>query len=100
MKFDIDGGSTLEIKRDGKTIRSKHTYDAQPVLDEVAELRNSHEPGKSHWRHVASVDTRTIDHLCKLKGVRPDDPDAVRDMLKTALMDGTLAKYRVWEGTF
>lgn len=49
---------------------------------------------------VGSVPLHIFSQWLKEAGVRWDDRDAAREVLRKKLLDGEFKKLRVWEGTF
>jgi hypothetical protein len=87
---------------DGKVIRQK-TTDPNPALDSAKALRSNDKTtmfgGKESW-HVARVDAHVLEQWVKEAGLRFDDREAVRDLIKRKLLDGDNAAFRVHEGTW
>lgn len=100
MRTVSDTGTVEEIRHKGDTIEVKQTFDVLPAIEHARALRNSELVGDGHWRHVASLDARLIDKLCKEAGIPPHDTKGRKEHMKKLLLDGTLAKFRVWEGKF
>lgn len=89
------------IFRDGtKTVYHKQT-DPNPVLDSAAELR-SHGTvlpmGDSV--HVGRLDAHVLEMWAKEAGIRFDDREGIKALIRRKLMDSDNAAFRVWEGTF
>lgn len=100
FRFVAPDGSVEQFRHEGDKITMKRTFDVSPVMEHATALRNSGVTDNGHWRHVASLDVRLIDKLCKEAGIPATDPEARKDFLKKKLLDGTLSKFRVHEGTF
>lgn len=100
MRTLNDDGSVTQYNHDGETLHMKTTFDPTDAIEHATALRNAGAVGKGHWCHVASLDSRLIDHLLKGAGISPSDTDARNEFLKKKLLDGTLSKFRVYEGTY
>ncbi len=91
------------ISGDDTKFAIQTSFDMQPNIDSAQALRSSglvNGAMGSDARHVARIDKRMIHHLCVQEGIAWGDHEAVRDMIDRKLKDGTLAKLRVWEGSF
>lgn len=86
--------------QDGKLVYHKQS-DPTPVLDFNASLRANDQTtfGHENW-HVARIPAHLLEKWAKEAGLRFDDREAVRDLIKRKLLDGENAHLRVHEGTF
>jgi hypothetical protein len=76
-------------------------FDNAPHIDRVEKLRelNPHNILSDSYM-VGSVPMHLFNQWLKEAGVRWDDRDAAREILRQKLMSGEFSKLRVWEGTF
>jgi len=86
----IEGGQAHHLK----------THDFQPELDRVAELRSAEAFGMGDNRLVASIPIELANQWLVEAGVSWADRDAVNEIFRRKLLDGSFAKLRVWGGTF
>lgn len=83
----------------GTTYTLKQTYDAQPVIDDVQNIRRAKGKQSGEMRHVARIPAWLPKYLCSIHGVNYDDVHARKELLYRLLMNGELAKFRIDEGT-
>lgn len=76
-------------------------YDNTQHMERLDQLRqiNPHDVLSDSYM-VGSVPLHLFTQWLKEAGVRWDDRDAAREVLKRKLLDGEFKKLRVWEGTF
>lgn len=87
------------FKQDGKLVYHKRT-DPTPVLESVKALRDAPSAPLADSVHVARLDAHVVEMWVKEAGLRWDDREAVRDLIKRKLMDSDNAAFRVWQGTY
>lgn len=86
--------------QDGKLVYHKQT-DPTAALESARLLRGA--PAAAPMAdsvHVARLDAHVVEMWVKEAGLKWDDREAVRDLIKRKLMDGDNAAFRVWQGTF
>lgn len=75
--------------------------DPTPVLESAAALRaNETSLPLADSVHVARLDAHVVEMWVKEAGLKWDDRQAVRDLIRRKLMDSDNAAFRVWQGNF
>lgn len=75
--------------------------DPTPVLENVKALREAETAlPMADSVHVARLDAHVVEMWAKEAGVRWDDREAMRDLIRRKLMDGDNAAFRVWQGRY
>lgn len=90
------------LEGDGDTFYIQNTFDPEPVMERAAALRSAGKTtafGGDAW-HIADIDIRVMDMIIKEAGLKWNDTEAVQDLIKKKLLDGSLSKFRVHEGTY
>ena len=87
------------FKDDGKLIVHKKT-DPNLALEGVKRAREISTTPMSDSKHVARIDAHVLEKWVKEAGLRFDDREAVRDLIKRKLMDSDNADWRVWQRTY
>lgn len=87
---------TLE---DGKLI-VQETHDFNPVLDKAAALRSAGKTDFGESKLVGLIPMKLWAEWAKKWGVRPDDKQAMKDVLARELQNPDNAHFRVWGGRF
>lgn len=87
------------FKQDGRLVFHKQT-DPTPVLDNVQALRGSEVPQPVDGVHVARIDAHVLELWLKEAGVKFDDRNAVREVIRKKIISSDNAAFRVWEGNF
>jgi hypothetical protein len=88
------------INGDGAKFHVKQTFDAQPGLDEAAQLRSAGVGLTGEHRLVGSIPVWLVDEWMKQAGVAPDDNSARKEIIKQKMLSGEFSKFRVWEGAY
>jgi hypothetical protein len=86
-----DGGNTLVVEK---------IYDNEPYLDEVKAIKEAGLGQTGEKRLVGRIPLHILSQWIKEAGLRWDDHDAVRDVIKRKMLSGDFDKLRVWEGTY
>ena len=92
--------STAYVPQSDGSLSIQTQVDVAPALERAAALRSAGRVGNSDNRHIASISMEVVNELCKQNGVAWNDTHARNELLKKKLLDGTLANFRVWEGTY
>lgn len=82
------------------TLVVQETYDPNPILNSVAQLKSAGYTGFSENRHVARVPTFLIEQWCKEAGVSFSNQEAVKEILHKKILSGDFNNLRPWTGTY
>ena len=88
------------IDGDGDTFHVKRTFDPNPTLKSVAELRSAGVGDLGESKHVGRVPGWLVSEWLKEAGVRWDDIAARDDVVRKKMLSGDFAAFRNWEGTY
>jgi len=88
------------ISGEGSKFHVKTTYDIAPALDEAARLRSEGVGLTGEHRLVGAVPAWLVDQWVKDAGLKSDDNDARKEVIKKKLQSGEFSKLRVWNGTY
>lgn len=83
-----------------KEIIIESVYTNTPYLDRVAEIKKQGLGQTGESRLVGSVPIHLIKEWCKELGVKWDDVEARKDVVKKKMLSGEFDKLRVWKGTY
>tara|TARA_R110000868_G_scaffold9061_1_gene45871 strand:+ start:547 stop:837 length:291 start_codon:yes stop_codon:yes gene_type:complete len=86
-------------KKEDKIIIEK-TYDNQGVLDRAENLRKGKHGMTGENRLVGSIPIHIVAQWCKDVGVKWDDIEARKEVVRKNILSGEFDKFRVWKGTF
>jgi hypothetical protein len=93
-------GEKVHLDEVNQKIIVENTYSNQPYLDRVSEI-NRQGLGKSgESRLVGSIPIHLLKEVCDKLGVKWDDVEARKDVVRRMLLSGDFDKLRVWKGTF
>jgi hypothetical protein len=85
---------------DGKLTIQKQ-YSNTPYIREAEIIRAKNETGAhGENRHVARIPIHLVAEWLKEAGVRWDDREAMRDVIKRKILSGEVDKLRQWKGTY
>ena len=90
----------VHIDEDKKEIIIESVYTNTPYLDRVAEIKKQGLGQTGESRLVGSVPIHLIKEWCKELGVKWDDVEARKDVVKKKMLSGEFDKLRVWKGTY
>jgi hypothetical protein len=76
------------------------TYDDNPYLDQAKILRDSGAGQSGDNRLVARLPMHIVSMWLKEAGIRWDDHEAKKQLIRKKLLSGEFDKFRVWEGTY
>ena len=93
-------GEKVHINENKKEIIVESVYSDTPYLDRVAELNKRGLGQEGESRLVGSVPIHLIKEWCKELGVKWDDVEARKDVVKKKMLSGEFDKLRVWKGTY
>lgn len=85
---------------DGNRLVVKQTHDWNPTLNAARELRLNGKTGFGESKLVGLVPMKLWHEWAKSAGVRPDDHEAMSDVVARNLSNPDYAHLRVWEGKF
>jgi hypothetical protein len=93
-------GEKVSFDEKKQKIIVESTYSNQPYLDRVAEInrRGFGQTGES--RLAGSIPIHLLRQVCDKLGVKWDDVEARKDVVKKMLLSGDFDKLRVWKGKF
>ena len=86
-------------EQDGKLI-IKETHDLEPTFNQVQQMKS---PGWTGWgenRHIMRLPLPLIEQWIQEAGVRFDDHEAVKEVMKKKILSGEYNDLRPWEGTY
>ena len=79
----------------------KKTHDASQMLEDARFAReNAPNSFASDYKLVGHVDAALVSVWLKEAGVRWDDTQAVKDVIKRKMMSNEFSALRVWEGSY
>lgn len=86
------------FEQDGQIIHQR-TFDPNPVLDRVADLKSAGIKGMKESYHVGSIPMDLVTQWAKEAGVQWGSEEH-REIMRKKLLSGEFNKLRPWEGTF
>lgn len=90
-----------QISFDDDKLIIKKTHDASHMLDDAKYAREmSPNSFGSDYKLIGHVDAALVSVWLKEAGVRWDDTQAVKDVIKRKMMSNEFSALRVWEGTY
>jgi hypothetical protein len=93
-------GEKVHIDEVNQKIHVEKVYSNTPYLDRVEEI-NRQGLGKSGENRLAGViPIHLLKEVCDKLGVKWDDVEARKDVVRRMLLSGDFDKLRVWKGTF
>ena len=84
---------------DEKQVHHIRTFDFNPVMQEVTELRQLPKRPDGNW-HIGRIPAPIIDMWLREAGVQWSDNEAVREIIERKLLSGEYSKLRPHEGKF
>ena len=93
-------GEKGHIDEKNQKIVVENTYSNQPYLDRVAEINRLGLGKDGESRLAGSIPIHLLKQVCDKLGVKWDDVEARKDVVKRMLLSGDFDKLRVWKGTF
>jgi len=93
-------GEKVHIDEKNQKIHIESLYSNQPYLDRVAEINRLGLGKTGENRLAGSIPIHLLKEVCDKLGVRWDDVEARKDVVKRMLLSGDFDKLRVWKGTF
>lgn len=89
-----------KVWADGNRLNILTTHDWTPILDNVKKLRELEGPTFGAGRLVAEIPMELWHQWAKDAGVRPNDHEAMKEVVARQLNNPDYAHFRVWGGTF
>ena len=83
-------------KKENKIIVEK-TYDNQGVLDRANDLRQGNHGMTGENRLVGTIPMHVITQWCKDAGIKWDDLEARKEIVRKKILSGDFDKLRVWK---
>ena len=93
-------GEKVHFDEDKQKIHVEKLYSNQPYLDRVAEINRLGLGKTGESRLAGSIPIHLLKQVCDKLGVKWDDVEARKDVVKRMLLSGDFDKLRVWKGTF
>ena len=90
----------VQYNRKEDKIEVVRTFDTQPSLDRAEDLRKAKIGFTGDNKLVGTIPLHIMAQWCKDAGVRWDDIEARKDVVKKNILSGEFDKFRVWQGTF
>ena len=81
-------------------IEVARTFDNAPSLDRANDLRQAKVGLTGENRLVGSIPLHIMAQWCKDAGVKCDDIEARKEVVRKNILSGEFDKFRVWQGTF
>ena len=78
----------------------KSTHENQIYLDRVQDIRKTGRGVTGENRFVGSIPMHVMQEWCKEAGIKWDDVNARKEIVRKKLLSGDFDKLRVWKGTF
>jgi len=89
-----------QITDDGGRLIVKQTHDFNPTLNAARDLRLNGKTDFGQSKLAALIPMKLWHEWAKSAGVRPDDHEAMADVVARNLNNSDYAHLRVWEGKF
>jgi len=89
-----------KISFEGDKLIERRTFDNNPYLKNVEELRRAGVGQTGESRLVGRLPTHIVSQWLKEAGLKWDDHEAVKDLIRTKMLSGDFDKFRVWSGTY
>jgi hypothetical protein len=93
-------GEKVHIDEKSQKIHVESLYSNQPYLDRVAEIKKRGLGQDGESRLAGSIPIHLLRQVCDKLGVKWDDIEARKDVVKKMLLSGDFDKLRVWKGKF
>ena len=90
----------VQYNRKDDKIEVARTFDNQPSLNRAEDLRKAKIGMTGDNRLVGSIPLNIMAQWCKDAGVKWDDIEARKEVVKKNILSGEFDKFRVWQGTF
>ena len=90
----------VQYNRKDDKIEVARTFDNRPSLDRAEDLRKAKIGMTGDNKLVGSIPLHIMAQWCQDAGVRWDDIEARKDVVKKNILSGEFDKFRVWQGTF
>ena len=90
----------VQYNRKEDKIEVVRTFDNQPSLNRAEDLRKAKIGMTGDNRLVGSIPLNIMAQWCKDAGVKWDDIEARKEVVKKNILSGEFDKFRVWQGTF
>ena len=89
-----------EVLWDDNRLIVKETHDFTPVLDRAAAMRSAGMTDFGESKLVGLIPMKLWAEWAKKWGVRPDDKEAMKDVLAREMHNPDNAHFRVWGGRY
>lgn len=93
-------GEKVQIDERNQKIIVQSQYDNNPYLDRIDKIRKAGVGVHGENKLAGSIPIHLLKEICDKLGVRWDDTEARKDIVKKMLLSGDFDKLRVWKGTF
>ena len=93
-------GEKLHVNEKDQKIVVEKIFDNQYYLDRAQHLRSNKLGVTGESRLAGTIPMHVISTWCKEAGVKWDDVEARKDVVKKMLLSGDFDKLRVWKGKF
>jgi len=90
----------VQYNRKDDKIEVARTFDNQPSLNRAEDLRKAKIGMTGDNKLVGSIPLNIMAQWCKDAGVKWDDIEARKEVVKKNILSGEFDKFRVWQGTF
>lgn len=89
-----------KVKFEGDQVVVQKTHDMTPEMHRAQMLREAGKGQKGESRLVGTIPLNLIAEWCKEAGVKWDDIEARKQIVKRKILSGDFDKFRVWKGTY
>jgi hypothetical protein len=89
-----------KIKFEGDQVVIQKTHDMTPEMHRAHMLREAGKGMTGESRLVGTIPLNLIAEWCKEAGVKWDDTEARKQIVKRKILSGDFDKFRVWKGTY
>lgn len=86
-------------RHEGK-ITIQNTYDNAPVLEKAKQLRDAGCTDMGESKLVGHIPMYLVTEWMKEAGLKPDDTEARKEIIRKKMLSGDFDKFRVWKGTY
>jgi hypothetical protein len=91
---------TVFYNRHEGDITVANTYDVSPILEKAKQLRDAGATDFGESKVAGVIPMFVVSEWMKEAGVRMDDNEARKEIIRKKMLSGEFDRFRVWEGTF
>ena len=98
MKKPYDEKITYD--HNANSITLKRSYDTDPIVEQNKIAKDMGKENFGDSKFVGRVPMFLINEWMKEAGLKPDDTQGRKEILRKKLLSGEFDKFRVWKGNF